>query len=90
MHQSSKNYSEYEYSKAFTTLVSDSRKIVNSTEAKNHALSTTEYQNAKFLENDIYIVRKEVEAINDILETRRFTLKDLTSLVVHDSINRII
>ena len=80
----SKDNAEYEFAKAYTNAISDAYKDLSSTDAKFIAGCDVNYADAKKLENNYYRLRKEVEAVVDTIESRKYVLKDLTSSIINE------
>lgn len=83
MHEQAKNVSSTLYGDAFTFAQSNNYKSVNSTEAKWAAEADDDYNKAKTIELKIYRLRKEVEAVIDVIESRKYILKDLTASIIN-------
>jgi hypothetical protein len=86
----SEHESDISYSEAFSAAVGDSYKDVSATEAKHKAQSDKAYYQDKTFENKVYRLKKELESIVDTIESRKYTLKDLTALVLAGAENHII
>lgn len=90
LHQRAKYESEKAFSEAFVSASSNKRRIVNSTEAKQYATCDPNYADAKTIENKVYLLYKDLEAVCETLETRKYVLKDLVALTVIDAQNTLI
>lgn len=74
--------SEEAYSKAFIDAMSDAYKDRSATEARHHAQSNPDYINKKKFENRVFRLKKRVENRVETIETRKYTLKDLTAAIL--------
>ena len=83
LHEESKNITNTQYGVAFTLAQSNNYKDVNTTEAKWLAEQDTDYNNAKEIELKIYRLRKEVDVMCDVIESRKYILKDLTASIIN-------
>jgi hypothetical protein len=76
--------SEAAFARAYTNAVSDAYKSVSSTDAKHYAMCDDDYISSKQLETKITRLKKEVEGIVDVLESRKYILKDLTASIINE------
>lgn len=76
--------SDSSFSQAYTQACSNGYKNVSATEAKHLASGDVQYTVDKTFENDVFRLKKEVEAIVEALETRKYILKDLAALTIHN------
>jgi len=83
LHEEAKNITSTQYGNAFTLAQGNNYKDVNTTEAKWSAEQDTDYNNAKEIELKIYRLRKEVDVICDVIESRKYVLKDLTASIIN-------
>lgn len=83
LHEESKNMSLTRYGEAFVFAQSNNYKSVNSTEAKWAAEADDDYNTAKKIELKIYRLRKEVDAALDVIESKKYVLKDLTKVILN-------
>lgn len=88
-YEQAKDDSEYEFANAYKIAVSDSYKDMSSTDAKFIAGCDSVYRDAKKLENKFYKLKKEVEAVCSVIETRKYVLKDMTASIIH-GVNKVI
>ena len=69
---------------AYTDVMSNSAKILSATEARQYANCDNTYIKSKQFENDVYKLKKEVDGVVDIIETRKYIVKDLTAAIIND------
>lgn len=87
LHDEAKNISNTMYGDAFAHAQSNNYKSVNSTEAKWEAERDDDYNAAKTTELKIYRLRKEVEAVVGVIESRKYILKNLTDSIINQCNN---
>lgn len=78
-----KTETERAYAMAYTEAISDSYKAVSSTDAKHIAMCDDEYIKYKRFENKTYRLKRSAEKIVDLLESRKYILKDLSANVIN-------
>ena len=81
---------EKEFGRAYTEATSDAYKTVSATDAKHIALYDDQYMDAKRFENKVFRLKKEVEAVVGVIESRKYILKDLTASIINGCNTHII
>lgn len=71
------------HSYAFVQAHSQSKRVLNSTDAKRYADVNNDYVDAVKVYNKIYRLRKEIEAILNAVNTRKFVLNNMTNAAIH-------
>lgn len=90
LHQEAKTESESKFGRAYTDAVSDAYKSVSSTDAKHKAMCDDNYIKAKQLETRVVRLEKEIEGVIDVLESRKYILKDLAATIIKECDGRIL
>lgn len=90
LRQEAKMEAEAEFGRAFTSSTGNAYKSVSSTEAKHHAMCDDAYILAKQRETKVIRLEKEVEGVVDVIESRKYVLKDITSTVIKDCNGKIL
>ncbi|MCK4500546.1 hypothetical protein KAU11_08605 [Candidatus Babeliales bacterium] len=81
------NDADTAYGDAFTNAQSDSYKSRNSTEAKWFAERDNGYNDAVRIKNKVFRLKKQVDGILDVIESRKYVLKDLTASIINQQNN---
>ena len=82
--------SEKCFAEAYRDAIGDNHKMYSSTDAKNIALCNEHFIEAKETENKALRLKRDVEAIISAIETRKYSLKDITASVINEAANYII
>ena len=90
LRQEAKMEAEAAFGRAFTVVTGNAYKSVSSTEAKHHATCDDEYIKAKQRETKVIRLEKEIEGVVDVIESRKYVLKDITSTVIKDCNGKIL
>ena len=90
LHKECKLDSEAAFGQAYTDAVSDAYKSVSSTDAKHKALCNDSYIKTKQLENKVLRLEKEVEGFVDVIESRKYILKDLAATIIKECNKQIL
>ena len=77
------NDADTAFGEAFILAQSDNYKSRNSTEAKWYAERDNDYNKAVRQKNKIFRLKKEVDGILDVIESRKYVLKDLTASIIN-------
>lgn len=83
-------YSAECYSNAYRLEITGKHKIVSTTDAKIFADSNADYLDAKRIENTFLRLKKQAESVLEAVNCRKYSLKNLSDLVIHGSETHII
>lgn len=83
LHIEASNDADTAFGEAFILSQSDNYKSRNSTEAKWYAEQDDDFNKAVRLKNKIFRLKKEVDGILDVIESRKYVLKDLTASIIN-------
>lgn len=89
-HESVKTDVEELYSLRYQALIDDSYKGYSATEAKQIAMSDQNYLSLKKVYNQYHSLLVSVNQMNDLLETRKYTLKNLSDSMINGTNKAII
>lgn len=83
LYMDSKTESERAFGQAYTEAISDSYKAISSTDAKHIAMCDEDYVEHKRFENKVFRLKRSAERIVDLIESRKYILKDLSANVIN-------
>lgn len=81
--EEAKNEADTAFGEAYVLAQSDNYKSVSSTDAKWFAEKDDNYNDAVRMKNKIYRLKKQVDNIADVIESRKYILKDLTASIIN-------
>ena len=82
-HENAKTDVEELYSLRYQVLIDDSYKGYSATEAKQIAMSDTNYLQMKRIYNNFHALLSSMNELNDLLETRKYTLKTISDSMIN-------
>jgi len=68
---------------AYVAAQSDNYKSRNSTDAKHFVDQDPAYNDAIRKKNKIYRLKKQIDSVCDVIESRKYVLKDLTASIIN-------
>jgi len=83
LYEEAKNDADTAFGQAYTNAQNDSYKTRSSTDAKWIAEKDDRYNKAVRIKNKVYRLKKEVDNVTDVIESRKYILKDLTNSIIH-------
>lgn len=83
IHNSAESRAEHKFSYAFKQAMNDKHRDLNATECKHIANSDSDYVKYKEIENRAYGYKKRAEGKLNLIESRKYILKDLAALVIN-------
>jgi len=90
LRQEAKMEADAAFGRAFTAATGDAYKSVSSTEAKHHAMCDDTYIRTKQREIKVVRLEKEVEGVVDVIESRKYILKDISATVIKECNGKIL
>jgi len=83
LNEAAKDETEVDFAVAYKESMSDSYKSLSSTDGKYYATCDPKYIDSKKFSNKVLRLKKEAEAYVDIVETRKYILKDITASMIN-------
>lgn len=90
VHDKAKTETERVLGEVVHRLMAESPRSWGFQESKTIGANEPEYINAKIKENDVAAIRRKIDAVVKVIESRKYALKNMTDLVLASSEKHII